>query len=112
MQFRPSLNQPLLPFGQFSGQKLNRINAKYGSARLIVRMKMRHMVLRFRFREHPDDDPEEPADFRHFVSSVAHTPRPHCPLRIVNLVKQFGSGPALRHTESLKTYKSYQLTVL
>lgn len=70
VNFRPSLNQPLLRLGQAAAKTLDRFNGEDRSMVLVIRMEMCAVVRTASFDEHPDHDPEEPRDFRH-VRTIA-----------------------------------------
>jgi hypothetical protein len=65
MQFRPRFNQSLLPLRQGARNYLDRLDAEDPHFLLIICVKVRNMMLPAHLREHPNDNAEKPAEFRH-----------------------------------------------
>ncbi len=70
MYLRPCLNEPALRNRKTATEALKRINREDSRLILIVSVKMRTVVLATGLDEHPDDDSEEPREFRHNLLQV------------------------------------------
>jgi hypothetical protein len=65
MNLGPRFNQALLPAGESTTERLDRVDGHDNGFSLVVRVEMRAVMLRRRFHEHTNDDPEESADLGH-----------------------------------------------
>jgi len=65
MDFGPSLDKALLRPRKPAANTFDRIQSERGQCVLIQRMEMRPMVRGADLHEHPNDDSEEPRQFRH-----------------------------------------------
>ena len=65
MDFCPRLDNALLRSGKRAADTVDRIDGEHGAEFLVHRVEMRTMMWRADFGKHPDDDSEEPRDFRH-----------------------------------------------
>src|ERR1039458_3800263 len=68
MQFRPSLDHPLLPLGQRPANKFNRFNSIERRRFLIISVEMGVVMVRPQFNIHSNDNPEKAAQFRHGIT--------------------------------------------
>jgi len=59
MQFRPRLNQALLPPGHGTSNHVYRIDAENSYFLLVIGVEVGNVMLRTHLCEHPDDDAEE-----------------------------------------------------
>jgi hypothetical protein len=79
MQFYPRFDQPTLAFWQVTREQIAGVDAKHRDMLLIIGMEMGHVMLRFHFHKHPNDDSKKPADFRHYFTA-SRRPKKLCDL--------------------------------
>ncbi len=73
MQFRPRLDKTTLSTRQVSRNQLDGIDPENTDIVLMIRMKVRRVVRGSDLHEHPNDDPEKPADLWHVrILSAGH----------------------------------------
>ena len=65
VNLRPSLHEALLRLRQAAVQALKRVDGEDSRVLLVERVKVCAVVLPTGFHEHPDDNSEEPRQFRH-----------------------------------------------
>ncbi len=79
VEFRPCLDQPLLPPGQGAGKEFHGLDSEHPYMLLVIRMEMRRVMRSSGLRKHSYDDPEEARQFGHAVTLPPRA-RPRQPL--------------------------------
>ena len=65
MDLSPGFDQPALGCRHVALQALDGVDREDGCMLLVERVKVRSVMLRARFNEHANNNPEEPRKFRH-----------------------------------------------
>ena len=65
MKFGPGFYETPLSCWQGACNEIDRVDTEYSDCLLIVGVKMRNVMRSACFSEHTNNDPKEPAEFRH-----------------------------------------------
>jgi hypothetical protein len=98
MQLAPSLDEPLLPLREPSGDDFQRIQSVNSRRILVIRMKMGTVMRRKRLDIHPNDDTEESCQLGHDFEDTDLClkcnafARARRPIRVIREIRGYFSG--------------------